>query len=253
MDYLLIALYGAAIGSFANVCIYRLPKEQSIIWKPSHCLRCKKKILWYDNIPLFSYLKLNGKCRKCKKKISLQYFLVEFILALIFLTIYLIFGMSTTTLYFMIFSSIGIIIFFIDLKHYIIPDSLNFLLMAVGLLKSFDPSLNTTLFPNLVNSIIGGGVGYLIIFSIIYFYKKLRNIDGMGLGDAKLLAALGFWFGWKAIPCILFFSSLIALAWVLPSLYSKRKNLLSKIPFGPYLIIGTIAYVLLLEQIQFFI
>jgi len=71
VDYLLITLLGAAIGSFANVCIYRLPKEQSIIWKPSHCLRCKKKIIWYDNIPLFSYLKLNGKCRKCKKKILL--------------------------------------------------------------------------------------------------------------------------------------------------------------------------------------
>tara|TARA_B100001989_G_scaffold72304_1_gene49371 strand:- start:191 stop:571 length:381 start_codon:yes stop_codon:yes gene_type:complete len=121
--------------------------------------------------------------------------------------------------------------------------------MAIGLFKSFDPNLNQYLFPNFLNSLVGGVAGYLIIWMIIFIYKRLRNKEGMGLGDAKLLSAIGFWFGWMSIPFILFFSSFIALVLAIPSLINKSKNLSSQIPFGPYLILGCILYLLLLEKI----
>ena len=169
------------------------------------CPKCKKKINWYDNIPIISYFILNGKCRKCKKPISFQYVVVELLSIVSFVTIYLTYGFSFTTLLLIILSLGFIIIFFIDLKHFIIPNVLTFSLMIVGFVKSFDPNLNP-IFPNYINSLIGGIFGYLIIWSIIFFYKQLRNKEGMGLGDAKLLSAIGFWFGWISIPFILFFT-----------------------------------------------
>ena len=113
--------------------------------------------------------------------------------------------------------------------------------MIIGFIKSFDPNLNP-IFPNYINSLIGGIFGYLIIWSIIYFYKQIRKKEGMGLGDAKLLSAIGFWFGWISIPFVLFFSSVFALIWVTPSLIKKSKNFTSQIPFGPYLILAAILF-----------
>ena len=135
-----------------------------------------------------------------------------------------------------------LIIFFIDLKHYIIPNILTFPMMVLGFVKSFDPNLNP-IFPNYTNSLIGGIFGYLIIWTIILFYKKIRNKEGMGLGDAKLLAVIGFWFGWVSIPFIIFLSSAIALIIVIPDLLKKSKKLSSQIPFGPYIIIATIIFI----------
>ena len=134
-----------------------------------------------------------------------------------------------------------IIIFFIDLKHFIIPNEITFSMMALGFIKSFDPNLNS-LFPNYINSLIGGLLGFGIIWSIIYFYKQVRKKEGMGLGDAKLFAVIGFWFGWIAIPFIIFLSSVIALLSVVPSLLKNSKSMSSQIPFGPYIIIGTLVY-----------
>jgi leader peptidase (prepilin peptidase)/N-methyltransferase len=125
--------------------------------------------------------------------------------------------------------------------------------MIIGLLKSFDPNLNTTLFPNLVNSLIGGLFGYIIIWLIIFTYKKLRNKEGMGLGDAKLLSVIGFWFGWASIPFVIFFSSVIALLSVVPDIIKNKKNLSSQIPFGPYLIIGNLVFLIFNEQIRLFL
>jgi len=121
--------------------------------------------------------------------------------------------------------------------------------MIIGFVKSFDPNINSFLFPNYINSLIGGVVGYLIIWLIIFAYKKFRNKEGMGLGDAKLLAAIGFWFGWSSIPFVLFFSSAIALISILPSLIKKTKNLSSQIPFGPYIILATVLFFVLKQNL----
>ena len=249
MSYIIVFILGSIWGSFSNVCIHRLPDNKGVARGRSYCPSCKKQIRWYDNIPIFSYVLLKAKCRDCSAKINVKYFLVELVCALSFVWFFYLFGLSLTTLLFFILSIFFVIIFFIDLKHFIIPNELTFPLMAIGLFKSFDSNLNQYLFPNFLNSVIGGVAGYLIIWMIIFIYKRLRNKEGMGLGDAKLLSAIGFWFGWISIPFILFFSSFIALVLAIPSLMNKSKNLSSQIPFGPYLILGCVLYLLLLDKI----
>jgi len=249
VDFIFIIIIGALWGSFANVCIYRLPLDKGVVSGRSFCPKCKKKITWVDNIPIISFLLIQGKCRKCKKKISFQYPLVETISAFTFFIIYYLYGITTTTLLLIVLGLSFIIIFFIDLKHYIIPDSLTFPMMILGFIKSFDPNLNS-LFPDYINSLIGGLFGYGSIWSIIYFYKVVRKKEGMGLGDAKLLAVIGFWFGWISIPFVIFISSVVALITVTPSLMNKSKKLSSEIPFGPFIIIGCITYVIFIEQFK---
>ena len=241
MDIALVIILGALWGSFANVCIFRLPKEKGVVSGRSYCPKCKKKIVWYDNIPIISFFLLGGKCRKCKKSISIQYVIVEAINIVSFITIYYFFGVSVITVLLMMLSISFLIIFFIDFEHFIIPNVLTFPMMIVGFLKSFDPNL-PSLFPNYINSLIGGLFGYGVIWSIIYFYKQLRKKEGMGLGDAKLLAVVGFWFGWISIPFVLFLSSVLALLWVAPDLIKKSKKLTSHIPFGPYIILASILF-----------
>ena len=247
--YIAVFILGSLWGSFSNVCIYRLPEKGNVVSARSKCRNCQKNINWFDNIPFVSYIILGGKCRNCGFKISFQYFVVELLVALGFLISFHFFGFSIATLLLFILTIFFVIIFFIDLKHFIIPNELTFPLMAIGFLKSFDPNLNQYLFPNYINSLIGGVVGYLIIWFIIFAYKKLRNKEGMGLGDAKLLSAMGFWFGWISIPFILFFSSFVALSFAIPSLVNKSKTMSSQIPFGPYLVLGCVLYLVLIEQI----
>ena len=250
MYILLSIILGGIWGSFANVCIHRLPKEQSVVKGRSYCPNCKKEIKWFDNIPIISFIFLRGKCKNCKEKIKPTYFIVEILSIFNFFVIYYFFGLTITTLLLMILSIFFIIIFFIDLKHYIIPNVLTFPLMFIGFIKSFDPNLDKTIFPNYINSLIGGIFGYSIIWLIVFVYKKVRKKEGMGLGDAKLLGAIGFWFGWISIPFTIFLSSFAALVFVIPSILNKSRNMTSQIPFGPYIIIGCIIYVVFANEIK---
>lgn len=252
MDILFIIILGGLWGSFANVCIVRLPKDKGVVAGRSSCPKCKKEILWYDNIPIISFFLLQGKCRKCKKEISFQYVVVELLSIISFLSIYYLYGLSLTTLLLIILSLAFIIIFFIDLKHFIIPDVITYPMMVIGFLKSFDPNLNE-IFPNYIFSLIGGIFGYGIIWSIIYFYKQVKKKDGMGLGDAKLLAVIGFWFGLDAIPFIIFLSSTTALLSVVPDLIKKTKKLSTQIPFGPFIIIGNLIFLVFESKLKFFV
>mgnify|MGYP005591558287 FL=1 len=233
---------GACLGSFANVCIYRLPKTKQIISGRSFCPKCKKKINWYDNLPIISFLFLSGKCRKCKKVIPLRYLIVELITGISFLLIYLNFENLYTITFLSILSLILIMIFFIDLENFIIPDSLNFIIMGLALLKNFLPNFNTSLIHEINQSIIGGMVGYLSIWLIIYLYKTFKKIDGMGFGDAKLMAGIGLLFGWQSIPFILFVASILGLIFVVPSLIKKQKTMRTEIPFGPFIIAACLIY-----------
>jgi len=250
--YTLAFILGGIWGSFCNVCIYRLPLEKNIIKGRSFCTSCEKQINWYDNIPILSFIFLKGKCRCGKSKINLQYFLVELVSAISFVLIYYFYGVSITTLLLIILTIFFIIIFFIDIKHYIIPNELTFPLMFIGFVKSFDPNLNQSLFPNYINSLIGGLFGYSIIWLIIFFYKNLRKKEGMGLGDAKLIAVVGFWFGWFSIPFTIFISSFVALIFSVPSLLKKTRNMSTQIPFGPFIIIGCLIYVYFANYIKNF-
>ena len=251
MLYIAFFIFGSLWGSFSNVCIYRLPNSGNVAKGRSFCPNCKNTIKWFDNIPFFSYLFLKGKCRQCSKTISFQYLVVELLSAISFVIIFHLYGISITTFLLLILSIFFIIIFFIDLKHFIIPNVLTFPLMVIGFLKSFDPNLNQTIFPNYINSLIGGLFGYLIIWSIIFLYKNIRKKEGMGLGDAKLMAVIGFWFGWISIPFTIFISSTVALIIIIPSLINQSKKMSSEIPFGPYIIIGCILYVTFANQIKY--
>ena len=241
-DSILVFFIGICLGSFANVCIYRLPKNKQIITGRSFCPKCKKTIKWFDNIPLISFLLLNGKCRKCHKPISLRYFIIELITGIGFLLIYLNFNNYPTIIFLSVLFLLYLIIFFIDLKHFIIPDGLNFGIMALAIFKNFLPNFNTSFTHDINQSIIGGLVGFSVIWSIIFLYDKLKNIEAMGLGDAKLMAAFGLFFGWQSVPFILFFASIIALISVFPSLINKKKNMRTEIPFGPSIICAAFIY-----------
>ena len=242
LNSFLIFILGACLGSFSNVCIYRLPINKQIISGRSFCPRCKKKLNWFDNLPLISFLFLNGKCRKCKKVIPLRYFIVEITTGIIFLLIYLNYNDLSTIIFLLVLSLIYIIIFFIDLENFIIPDSLSFSVMAIALLKNFLPNFNTNFIHEINKSIIGGMVGYLSIWLIIYLYKVIKKIEGMGVGDAKLMAGIGLLFGWQSVPFVLFVSAILGLIFVLPSLLNKQKNMRSEIPFGPFIITACLIY-----------
>ena len=238
----LIFSLGACLGSFANVCIYRLPKNKQIVSGRSFCPKCKKKINWYDNLPLISFIFLNRKCRNCNKVIPARYFIVELVTGIAFLLIYLNFENLNTIIFLSILSLILIIIFFIDLENFIIPDTLNFSIMGLALFKNFLPNFNTSLIHEINQSIIGGMVGYISIWLIIYLYKTFKKIDGMGFGDAKLMAGIGLLFGWQSIPFVLFVSSILGLIFVVPSLIKKQKNMRTEIPFGPFIILACLVY-----------
>ena len=249
--YFVVFILGSLWGSFCNVCIYRLPVKGDVVSSRSKCRSCKKIIQWFDNIPLVSYIILLAKCRNCKTKINFRYFAVELSTALSFLAVFYLYGVTISTLLLMVLIIFFVIIFFIDLDHYIIPNELTFPLMLIGFIKSFDPNLNLNLFPNYLDSLIGGALGYILIWGLITLYLRIRNKEGMGLGDAKLLSAIGFWFGWYSIPYVIFLSSLSALMIALPGLINKSKTMSSQIPFGPYLIFGTVAYLILRKYFVF--
>ena len=242
--YFVVFILGSLWGSFCNVCIYRLPVKGDVVSSRSKCRSCKKIIRWFDNIPLISYIILLAKCRNCQSRINFRYFAVELSTALGFLVVFYLYGVTISTLLLMVLIIFFVIIFFIDLDHYIIPNELTFPLMFIGFIKSFDPNINLNLFPNYLDSLIGGALGYILIWGLITLYLKIRNKEGMGLGDAKLLSAIGFWFGWYSIPYVIFLSSLSALLFALPGLINKSKTMSSQIPFGPYLIFGTVAYLI---------
>ena len=230
------------LGSFANVCIYRLPLERQIIFGRSFCPKCKKKIIWYDNIPLISFILLGGKCRKCKKEISIKYLLVELISGISFVYLFLNYNNYFEVIFLQTLIIIFLIVFFIDLKHFIIPDVLNFTLIGLAILKNFIPNFESNFTYDLGQSIIGGIAGYSIIWLIIFLYKKIKNVEAMGLGDAKLMTAIGFLFGWESVFFILFLSAILGLISVIPSLLNNSKNFKTKIPFGPYIVISSIIY-----------
>ena len=254
MEHLIfIFLIGLCVGSFANVCIYRLPKSKQVLLGRSYCPKCKKKIKWFDNIPVISFFLLNGKCRSCKKKISLQYFIIELLIGTGFLLIFLNYQNYFASILLSILLVMYVMIFFIDFKHFIIPDVLNFGVIFLAFFKNFLPDLNLVFTQNIILSIIGGIVGYSLIWIIIYLYRTFKKVEGMGLGDAKLMAGIGLLFGWPSVPFVLFVSAVLGLLLVMPSLLKKKRSLKSEIPFGPYIITAGVIYFFFGEYLYNFI
>jgi leader peptidase (prepilin peptidase)/N-methyltransferase len=230
-------VFGAIVGSFLNVCIFRLPAEASIVKPRSQCPYCHHPIRNRDNIPLISFIILRGKCRDCGGKISWHYPLVELITALLALLLFLKFGLTLNFLIFFIFTAVLIVITFIDLDHQIIPDILTlpgipiFCLAAIFLLKI--PWLEA-----LLGLLIGGG----ILFMIAFVYELISRREGMGGGDIKLLAMIGGFLGWKSLIFILLFSSFSGAMVGITAMIIKKQDMKYAVPFGPFLSAAAVAY-----------
>jgi leader peptidase (prepilin peptidase)/N-methyltransferase len=228
-------IFGAMVGSFLNVCIYRLPKEESIVWPRSHCPTCKKTIRFYDNIPLVSYLLLRGRCRHCKGSISFQYPLVEGITALSSFLLIMKFGPSLSYLFYFALVAALIVITVIDLYHQIIPDVISLPGIGVGLLTSLViPQI--TFFNSLMGILLGGGSLFLVATLYEWIFKR----EGMGGGDVKLLAMIGAFLGWKAVILTILLSSLIGSITGILMMILKGKDFKYAIPFGPFLSLGAV-------------
>ena len=230
-------ILGAVVGSFLNVCICRLPRDESVVSPPSHCPNCSCGIRWYDNIPLISYLLLQGKCRGCGTRISAQYPLVELLNGLLTLALFLRFGPTFSFLVFFLFCSALVVITFIDLEHQIIPDEISLPGILLGFFFSFFLPGHTWL-NSLIGILLGGGSLLLVASG----YHWLTGKEGMGGGDIKLLAMMGAFLGWKAIPFIIFASSLVGSVVGISLMLIKKKDSKLAIPFGPYLAFAAILY-----------
>jgi len=235
MWHIVSIIFGAIVGSFLNVCIIRLPKEESIITPGSHCPHCKTPIKFYDNIPLVSYLLLKGKCRQCRGSISFQYPLVEGITTLSSLLLIMKFGPSLSYLIYFAFVAALIVITVIDLYHQIIPDVISLPGIGVGLLASLIIP-QVTFLNSLIGILLGGGS----LFLVATVYQWLFKREGMGGGDVKLLAMIGGFLGWKAVILTILLSSLIGSITGIIIMVSKGKDFKYAIPFGPFLSLGAV-------------
>lgn len=258
-----IFIFGAAIGSFLNVLIYRIPKnifneeknlareildlpidektansnEVYSILKPSKCPKCNNKLKYRHNIPIFGWFMLRGKCYFCKCKISPQYPIIEFITAVIFVAVFIKYGATVQCLAMLILATVFIPLFFIDLEYQILPDNLTLPLVWLGIVINY-----YGVFITLDSSIWGAILGYLSLWSIFWIYKVLTGKEGFGYGDFKLLAAIGAWFGYQMLLYTILASCIIGIFMaIIINLCSKRTN---TIAFGPSIILATIFYLL---------
>lgn len=242
-SYLVLMVFvftiGAAIGSFLNVCIYRIPAGESIVSPRSRCPQCLAPIRWYQNIPLLSYALIRGRCANCHAPISLRYPLVEALTGILFLLVFLRYGLHPVTLIFWLFAAALVAITFIDLDHQIIPDVISLPGIAVGFICSFAVPWMTWL-DSLLGIVLGGGSLYLVAVG----YELLTKKEGMGFGDVKMLAMIGAFLGWKAIFPVIFLSSLAGTLVGVPLMLIRKADGKLAIPFGPFLALGALVMVL---------
>ena len=240
-----IFIIGACIGSFLNVCIYRIPENNSIITPGSFCPACKKGIPFYCNIPVLSYLFLKGRCKFCHEPISIRYPLIEILAGMFAVVLFYKFGIGQVMIYWFIFISVLITISFIDIDHQIIPDVIS----LPGILvfaSSFYFLPEMTLKNTLLGIVAGGGS----LYAVAFLYYLLKKQEGMGGGDIKLLAMIGAAIGIKGVFFTIFAGSLFGTFFgLLIMIYTKIADSKLKIPFGPFLSMGAILYIFFGEQL----
>jgi leader peptidase (prepilin peptidase)/N-methyltransferase len=246
-------LFGGVVGSFLNVCIHRWPLEQSVVKPRSRCPKCENHIAWYDNVPILSWLILRAKCRNCGEPISWQYPLVEAITATLFLGVYLKYGLVLATPVYMYICAGMVVVTFVDLATWTIPDEISlpgiFVGLACSVLVMFYPAsglampgLYEDVFDSLLGILVGGGIIYALDRAALLILKK----PGMGMGDVKLLAMLGAFFGWKGVFMIIMMGSMLgSVIGIALILVAKRRGTEEEeahyIPFGPFLALGGLA------------
>lgn len=239
MNLLLAAVLGLIWGSFFNVCIVRVPQGKSVVRNRSHCRSCQKALKWYHNIPVLSYVLLRGKCAFCKSSISIQYPIVEITSSIIFSYMWLEFGWSWSGFFYTVFVSMLLIITVIDLQHMIIPDELSLSGILIGFISVFFTG-EMVWWESLLGAALGGGV----FLGIAMLYEKMAKQEGLGGGDIKLLAMIGAWLGIQSILVVIVISSALGSLVGISLMLFKRKNLKTAIPFGPFLAVAAIIYLI---------
>ena len=230
----LVLLLGACIGSFLNVCIYRLPRHESLMWPGSRCTRCARPLSWYENIPVVSWLVLRGRCRTCHEPVSWMYPAVEIVTALTFLSGYLLYGLTPIAVVRVLFACALIVLFVTDLQHKILPN----IITVPGIVVGFAFSL--LLPPGWRDSLIGIVVGGGTLFAIAEAYYRVRGQDGLGMGDVKLLGMIGAFLGWKLVLLTLVFASFAGSLAGGALIASGRGNMKYALPFGTFLAVGAL-------------
>lgn len=242
--YIFLAfLFGACFGSFANVVIYRLPQDESLMGR-SRCSNCRKEIKWYHNIPLLAYFFLHGKCANCGQKFSLRYPTVELLTAILFALVIYFYGMTWTSLEYVVLCFGLVVGSFIDLDHMILPDEITLGGLVLGLLGAW---LNPE--REFLDALLGFAFGGGVLWLVAYIYFVFTGREGLGGGDIKLLAWLGAVLGWKAIPFIILSASVFGSVVGITLSRRSKEGLKTMIPFGPFLAVGALLYLFGLKSV----
>jgi leader peptidase (prepilin peptidase)/N-methyltransferase len=230
----IVGVTGLVIGSFLNVCIHRLPRRESVNWPGSHCPACNRPLSWYENIPLLSWLALGGRCRTCRAPIGAIYPLVEAITAAIFVAGYLVYGLSPLLLVRLVFACALIVLFAIDLRHQILPNSITLPGLAVGLVCSL------LLPPGWPSALAGALFGGVFPWLIAEAYLRLRGREGMGMGDFKMLAMAGAFLGWPLIYLVLMLACVLGVVIGGGALLVTRREAATRVPFGTFIAVAAL-------------
>jgi leader peptidase (prepilin peptidase)/N-methyltransferase len=226
------ALLGALVGSFLNVCIYRLPRRASIVWPGSACARCGRPLAWFENVPVASYVVLRGRCRTCREPISLRYPIVEAITAVMFALGWWYYGPGLLLASRLVLGCALIVLFEIDREHRILPHAITLPGICVGFLFSIFTA------PGWLASLEGIFLGGGILLAISYAYYFLRHEEGLGMGDFKMLAMIGAFLGWRLTLVTLMMASLSGSLVGIFLILTQRGNMKSALPFGTFLALG---------------
>ena len=247
-EYIIVVLLGLSFGSFANVLINRLPLGVSIV-TPSQCPQCNTNIKYYDNIPVFAYFFLLGQSRCCNKKISIQYPIIEIVATSIALLSFSYSGFSFDTVFIFLLSLVLIILFMTDKKEYVLPNSITYPTAAIGLVLSI---LNVNPFETLfLDSLLGGCISGLFFLSISKLYLYLKDREGLGLGDVKMISMLGFWLGIESILFIIIVSSLLGIFIGVGLIISHKIKAQEYLPYGCFISIAALIVILLKLKLNF--
>jgi leader peptidase (prepilin peptidase)/N-methyltransferase len=222
-----VGVFGAVLGSFLNVLIVRLPLDESVVSPRSRCPGCRQPIVWYDNIPILSWLVLLGRCRNCKERISVQYPLIELVTALIWVAALWHYGLNFTALAAAIFGTILLGIAITDARHYLIPNEYTWGGLPVGVVLSLRAGIG-----GLAESLIGAAIGFALLYLVAVVGEKAFKKEAMGGGDIKMMAMVGAFVGWKGVLLTIFGGSLLGTLVFAPLLLFKVKRL---VPFGVFL------------------
>jgi leader peptidase (prepilin peptidase)/N-methyltransferase len=234
LELLTITVVGLCIGSFLNVCAYRLPLGESVVHPRSRCTSCGRTLTWFDNLPVVSWVVLGGRCRTCRNPVSWMYPAVEIVTALVFVVTYLTYGLTLLSLVRVIFGCALIVLFVTDLQHKILPNVITLPGIVIGFLCSlFLP-------PGWVSSLIGVLVGGGVLFAIAEAYYRVRGQEGLGMGDVKLLAMIGAFLGWKLVLLTLVFASFTGSLAGGVLIASGRGDMKYALPFGTFLAVGAL-------------